>query len=125
MLKEKIEELIFVLQIQSEMSERQMAYVHGLIESAVEYVRAVVIMESRMQILRYRLEPDEYRITVEQLDRSRRSAHDAFIGKLSIVNRICAQMNLPPIYTGPAEGADLGEFAFTLVEEYKIKVRTS
>lgn len=122
MIKKQIENLIEVLK-QEENAERQIEYVLGMVDAAVSYVRSIVVMETRMKSLKFRLDPVEYQAEVEAMDKKRRLAHNAFISKLDIVNRICTNHNLPSIYTGENNRADKGEFAFDIVESYKVNVR--
>lgn len=124
MIKEKINVIITCLNESADVQQAEkLKYIQSLLESAINYVRAVVTMEARVQILSFRLEPEEYRVAVEQLDQSRRLAHDSFITKLNVVNRICDQLGMEPLYDGPTHRADKGEFAFSIVEEYRINVR--
>jgi len=121
-IKKQIENLIEVLK-QEKNAERQIEYVLGMVDAAVNYARSIVIMETRMKSLKFRLEPAEYQVEVEAMDKKRRLTHNAFISKLDIVNRICTNHNLPVIYTGENNRADKGEFAFDIVESYKVNVR--
>lgn len=122
MIKKQIENLIEVLK-QEKNAERQIEYVLGMVDAAVNYARSIVIMETRMKSLKFRLEPAEYQVEVEAMDKKRRLTHNAFISKLDIVNRICTNHNLPVIYTGENNRAEKGEFAFDIVESYKVNVR--
>jgi hypothetical protein len=121
-IKKQIENLIEVLK-QEKNAERQIEYVLGMVDAAVNYARSIVIMETRMKSLKFRLEPAEYQVEVEAMDKKRRLTHNAFISKLDIVNRICTNHNLPVIYTGENNRAEKGEFAFDIVESYKVNVR--
>ena len=124
MIKEKIETLVAKIKMNNDEGiERKLSYVQGVVDAATDYVRAIITMETRIKILQFRLDPEDYRSAVEQMDRARRSAHDSFIAKLTVVNRLCSQLEIDPVYDGPDYREDKGEFAFTIVEEFKINVR--
>ena len=59
----------------------------GLIEAASRYFERVIQMENRLATARFRLEGEELRALAEDLDRSRKFAHDALISDLHIFNR--------------------------------------
>jgi hypothetical protein len=59
----------------------------GLIEAASRYFERVIQMENRLATARFRLEGEELRALTEDLDRSRRFAHEALISDLHIFNR--------------------------------------
>lgn len=120
-MREQIDKLVEVLK--KEEASRQLDYVQGMIDAAINYVRSIVTMESRIKILQFRLDPEEYREAVEKLDRTRRLAHNGFIAKLDAVNRICTNHGLPAIYSGDDNRGDKGEFAFDIVQEYKVNVK--
>ncbi|MCL2321619.1 MAG: DUF3232 domain-containing protein [Oscillospiraceae bacterium] len=50
-------------------------------------------METSIQSARFRLDPDEYRETVERLDRNRKYAHDVCISNLKIINKLAQIAN--------------------------------
>ncbi len=74
----------------------------GLIDAATRYFGKVVEMENRLQTARFRLESEELKALTEDLDRSRRFAHDAMISDLHIFNR----------YLVKEYGEDLSEAGF-------------
>lgn len=55
------------------------------------YTEKVVSMERVITLLRFTLDPEEYRLKVQEIDRARRIAHDALISRVDLLNRI-AQM---------------------------------
>jgi len=84
-----------------------------------EYVEKVNAMETAINIGRYRMEPEEYREYVMELDRIRKIAHDALIADTKMLNRICEIYNYPPIYTGSLDDRnEIAEFAKKIVDEF-------
>lgn len=59
----------------------------GLIDAASRYFERVIQMENRLATAKFRLEGEELRSLTEDLDRSRRFAHEALISDLHIFNR--------------------------------------
>lgn len=55
--------------------------------SAHEYVATVNRMETTLKSSKFRLEADEYRDLVMELDKRRRIAHDALLSSCSAINR--------------------------------------
>lgn len=97
-------------------SAEERKLVEKMVFNAVEYVQAVVRMETTARNLIGR-EREELRDAVSTTDRTRTAVHDGLISSVNIVNRICAKHNLPPVYTGDEERRHYGDFAFGLVEE--------
>ena len=62
------------------------------INSMGDYVNAVLYMETGIQVARFRLEGDEFRDRVMDLDRRRKTAHDAMLGRVASLNRICSMV---------------------------------
>lgn len=59
----------------------------GLIDAATRYFGKVVHMENRIATAKLRLEGEELRSLIEDLDRTRHYAHEALISDLHIFNR--------------------------------------
>ena len=82
------------------------------------YVSAVYAMEVQIQTLRFSLEGDEYREAVTNLDRRRRSAHEAAIAACSILNRLAGLEGVEPLYSGNLEDRnEVAEFCIAIVDE--------
>ena len=82
------------------------------------YVSAVYAMEVQIQTLRFRLEGDEYREAVTNLDRRRRSAHEAAIAACSILNRLAGLEGVEPLYSGNLEDRnEVAEFCIAIVDD--------
>ena len=94
-----------------------------------EYVNSVYSMEYKMEILRFRLEPEDFRDAVMEMDRARRNAHEAAIDACRILNRICEQAGIENFYTGNlAERLEVADFCLEVVSalfEDRVGVRKS
>lgn len=83
------------------------------------YIEKVANMESAIQIARFRMEPEDYRNYIMELDRSRKIAHNALISETKLLNKICQIYNYPEIYTGSFEDRnEIAEFAKKIVDEF-------
>ncbi|SDF52419.1 Protein of unknown function [Thermoanaerobacter thermohydrosulfuricus] len=83
------------------------------------YIEKVVSMESAILIARFRMEPEDYRNYIMELDRSRKIAHDALIAETKILNKICQIYGYPEIYNGSFENRnEIAEFAKKIVDEF-------
>jgi len=88
------------------------------LNSMADYVAAVSRMESGLQIARFRMDGDEYRDYIQDLDRGRRSAHDAMLGRISSVNRVCDMAGCVRFYDGDIEDRyAAAEYAGIVVKE--------
>ena len=82
------------------------------------YVSAVYSMEVQITTLRFRLEGAEYREAVTELDRRRRSAHEAAIASCSVLNRVAAIVGAENMYTGDlGDRYAVADFCIAVVEE--------
>ena len=79
------------------------------------YVSAVYAMEVQIQTLRFRLDGEDYREAVTNLDKRRRNAHEAAIAACSILNRLAG---VDPLYSGDLEDRnEVAEFCIAIVDE--------
>ena len=67
------------------------------IEACSNYVGSVNDLEAALLSARYRMEAEEYRRYIADLDNNRSRAHNALIANVKIVNRLCSVNNLDPI----------------------------
>lgn len=119
MVKEQIIKLAeIVVAENSALAQGQFRALENLIDKAIAYVASVTRMESQVELLKFRLEGEDYRAEVQRLDRSRRLIHDSFISCLNIVNRICADREFPLLYTGSDDRYEKGDFAYLIVGEF-------
>lgn len=82
------------------------------------YVNAVYAMEVQIQTLRFRLEGAEYRDAVMELDKRRRSAHEAAIASCSVLNRVASIIGAEAMYTGNLDDRyEVADFCIAIVEE--------
>lgn len=82
------------------------------------YVSAVYAMEVQIQTLRFRLEGAEYRDAVMELDKRRRSAHEAAIASCSVLNRVAYIIGTEAMYTGNLDDRyEVADFCVAIVEE--------
>ena len=82
------------------------------------YVSAVYAMEVQIQTLRFRLEGEDYREAVTNLDKRRRNAHEAAIAACSILNRLANLAGVEPLYSGNLEDRnEVAEFCIAIVDE--------
>ena len=78
----------------------------------------VYAMEVQIQTLRFRLEGEDYREAVTNLDKRRRNAHEAAIAACSILNRMANLAGVEPLYSGNLEDRnEVAEFCIAIVDE--------
>lgn len=111
--------LTAIMQSNDPHQERLLVQVQNMIDQAGAYVKTVMMMESRIEILRFRMEPEDYRIAVAQLDSRRKSMHDALISMVNMVNRFCDNFEQEKIYQGDNDRISIAQFAFDLAKEFK------
>ena len=75
------------------MIERDMALL-------LDYVCVIFNMETQLPMLRFRLDGEDYRDAVMELDQRRRRAHNAAISGVAALCRMAAMRNVAPIFDG-------------------------
>lgn len=84
-----------------------------------EYVKLVAQQEQLIQLARFRLEGNDYREYVEELDRSRRFTHDGLVVKVDLLNRTAARFKLEPIAdVCKSDRETYAAFALKVVTDY-------
>ena len=84
--------------MRSRFSERALSYY----EKLLDYTKTVAAEPKRIESARFRLEGDEYRNFIENIDTSRKIQHDASISSLNIMNRMCEKEGIDPV-TDPVD----------------------
>ena len=74
--------------------------VEDALKSFEDYHAAIYSMETRKKILRGTVETQRYQEEVTSMDCKRTDCHNAVLANVSMLNRMAAMMNLPPIYDG-------------------------
>jgi hypothetical protein len=97
----------------------QLSLVKNMVDSCSHYVDTVVSMENAINVARFKIsDPSEYREYVQQLDKSRRIAHNALISSVHIVDRLCKINKVELIYGGDEDRLAIAEFAKQVVDEF-------
>ena len=65
-----------------------------------EYHRAIYIMETRKKLLNGTVDSGKYQEEVTGMDKRRTNCHNAVLANMSMLNRMAAMQQLPPIYDG-------------------------
>lgn len=116
MYREKINE--FIRTIAESNDIECLDLIEDLIYSAGDYVRKVNALEIGRMVGKYNKEGSEYGEHIEKLDKQRSEAHNALITNVKIINRLCRNNNLAPIYNGNEEDRiEIAEFAQQVVDE--------
>ena len=90
--------------------------IEQLIVSAGDYVRAVTQhMAAKLNFVE--LDPKEFGERDSELGTSRSRIHEGLIISVKIVNRLCEEHGLAPIYTGENHRYHIAAFAVLLVAE--------
>jgi hypothetical protein len=118
-IKKKFEKLISAISGAKETTYKKddLQSVEDLILDCGRYIEKVNHMESAITVARFRMEPDEYREYVMNLDRSRKYAHDALVASVRVLDRLCRAYQVDPLYAGPDERIPVSEFAMDVVKE--------
>lgn len=86
--------------------------IYDTIDSFTDYVKIVNQLETTLTILRFRLEPSDYRERVQLLDRNRRIVHNSVIAGVKALNRLCVSSGLPLFFEGDImDRIAIGHFA--------------
>jgi len=111
-MKDKVNKIVKAYQDDNEVLE----FLDETLNAFAEYVRVVNEMENCISILRFRLEPEQYRQTLENLDRNRRITHNSVIAGVKMINRMCKAKELPLFFEGDiTDRIEVAEFAMKFV----------
>lgn len=92
--------------------------IYDSLESMSSYVKAVNSMENTITVLRFKMDPEEYHIRVQELDRNRKIIHDGVISSIKFLNRISNVAHLPLFYSGDVDDRyEVATFAGEVVKE--------
>ncbi len=92
--------------------------VEDFIDDCGKYIDSVMAMEAALAVARYRMEPEDYRAHIIELDRRRKMNHDALIVSVRVMNRLARLYECEPIYTGPDERIAIADFAMEVTQEF-------
>lgn len=123
-MKNKIEELYALINKEEDEDLRDMYAdaVKSALMACASYVKRVAQMEQRIQLARFRMEGEEYREFVMELDRSRRYHHDSMMGQINMMNRIAARLGKDAIADVDENNRETyADFAMRVVNEYFCK----
>lgn len=103
MLKEKFISLAQAMG-KAEMGAKLLSMLELNLETIVDYVKAVYMLEINIQIVNARTDdPREAAERIADLDRRRRDAHNAAIAAISACNRMSDRFGVEHIYSGDIE----------------------
>lgn len=119
MWKEKLSGLTSTIEkSNSEFAKEDIETVELYIKKCGEYIKAVNDMESAIATARFRMEGEDYRQYIMNLDRTRKIVHDDLINSTKLINRLCEIYGYPKIYTGSWDRIEVAEFAKQIVNEF-------
>ena len=118
MIKEKINKFVAAYCSEYGVDKDDLVFLESKFDAFRTYVNVVTSMEYKIPIMRFRLEGEEYREAVAELDRHRRICHEDVIGTCSYLNRVSGMLGLEPFYEGDINDRyQVAEFAGEFVEE--------
>lgn len=88
--------------MQTKFNERAMDHYNTILE----YPDMLERMEKKSELIRFTKEGEDFRDAMEALDHARRHKHDAAMVSLNVLNRMCAQCDLPAV-TDPEDFSDI------------------
>lgn len=94
MIKEKYEKLLKAVDAEDQ------EFIYDYMNAFRKYVNAVVKMEIRIPLIRFRLEAEELQYEIMQMDADRRRCHEAAIDACNILNRFSERLGLEPFFEG-------------------------
>lgn len=88
------------------------------LDACTQYVELVNNMETFIRTRQFHLDPDEFRESVMNLDRSRKFAHDNVISQITLLNKLATMKDLPKPYEGSMDVRwEIGQVAGDLAKE--------
>ena len=102
----------------SEYATDDLESVSELFRLIIRYVDRVFEMETGVQLARFQLEADAFRIRVMELDSRRKMAHDAVIAMMAAVNRMAAAYGAEPPCIGTDDREAIGNWCMAVVKDF-------
>jgi porphobilinogen deaminase len=119
-IKRGVKNLIEAVEKNNDKESREMEKetIEELGEDCAEYVKRVAQMENSINVSRFRLSREDYLDKIKNLDKMRKSYHDAVIVGVKVMNRLCALYEIPKIYKGDLSSRiEIAEFAKKYVDQ--------
>lgn len=92
--------------------------VNDLLDSYATYIQYVVNMENAISVQKFRMEPEDHRELITNLDRNRRFVHNGIIAGTSMLNNICKSKSIEPLFNGDInDRVQIAEFAKAICDE--------
>ncbi len=86
------------------------------LKAFLRYVETVDALEI-YRLVPLESNPEIYRNTVQEMDKTRHNAHEAAIISCKMVNRLCAAVELTPICPETEDRVEIGNFCCTVVAD--------
>ena len=74
--------------------------IQDALKSFEEYHTAIYSMETRKKLLIDTVETQKYQDEIAEMDHRRTNCHNAVLANVSMLNRMAAMADLPPVYDG-------------------------
>lgn len=104
----------------AENGEKITGMIENNMETLVDYVKSVYMMEVSLTLSRVRLGDDsrEFAERVAELDRKRRICHEAAIASVSALNRMCDFFKVARVFEGDIDNRyEVADFCGNMVDE--------
>ncbi|WP_405317113.1 DUF3232 domain-containing protein [Faecalibacillus faecis] len=93
-------------------------FINETLSQMERYVKLVNEMERTINIAKFRMEPEDFRITVQNLDTQRRNCHESIIVGVKAMNRMCNEYKIDLVFAGDIDDRwAIGEYAGTIVHQ--------
>lgn len=116
MYEEKLNEML------NKFDELDLEALQMMLKNCTDYLDKVVKFVTSPALIGAKMDGEEKRKAIEQLDVDRHNTHEALISSVKMVNRICQLYGMDPIYDGDmANRYDIAMFAEKLVSEIYTK----
>lgn len=117
-IREKFTELTNkIKESNSEYALNDIKNVEEYIQECGNYIKRVNDMEAALTVARYRMEPEDYREYIVELDKKRKVAHDSLIASTRLLNKLCNLYGVEPIYSGSDSRIEIADLAKAVVDE--------
>jgi len=118
-IKKKIKELMEKIENQnSENRDLEKKMIEDLAKDCAEYISSIIKMENTINVAKTRLEANEYRETITNLDNRRTGSHNLVISDVKVLSKVSILYKLPPIFTGDVNSRiEVAQFAKQYVDE--------
>lgn len=115
MQKERKNTMIKIKELAKHCNYEERCRISKMLSNATGYIRAVVRMESIMEV--HKLSPEDFEKAHQLAERKLCMEYDDFVSSVNDVNSICDTHGIPHVYVGSTDNGECCDYAMELIAD--------